>query len=74
MLSKVISENPQLKRMIIDQPQELIKNLDAAPDLKKMFEGVDIKQNGKDQYFSPLRTSDLYRFCVPQSFMHSGMR
>jgi diadenosine tetraphosphate (Ap4A) HIT family hydrolase len=42
-LTKIIAENPELKRMIIEQPDELIKNLPTAPDLQKIFHGVDIK-------------------------------
>jgi histidine triad (HIT) family protein len=41
-LSKLIAENPELRRMIIDNPEELIKNLPSAPDLQKLFAGVDI--------------------------------
>lgn len=42
-LTKVIGENAELRRMIIDNPDELIRNLPAAPDLQRLFEGVDIK-------------------------------
>ena len=41
-LITIISQNPELQKMIIEQPDELIKNLPAAPDLAKLFEGVDI--------------------------------
>ena len=41
-LSKIIAENPELRTMILEQPDELIKNLPAAPDLAKLFAGVDI--------------------------------
>lgn len=41
-LTKIISENAELRRMIIEQPDELIKNLPAAPDLQRLFQGVDI--------------------------------
>ncbi len=42
MLSKAINENPELRRMIIEQPEELIKNLPSAPDIQRLFKGVDI--------------------------------
>lgn len=41
-LTKLISENDELRRMIINNPNELIKNLPAAPDLQRAFAGVDI--------------------------------
>jgi diadenosine tetraphosphate (Ap4A) HIT family hydrolase len=41
-LTKIIAENPELKQMIIENPDELVKNLPSAPDLQRVFEGVDI--------------------------------
>lgn len=58
-LSKAISENQELRRMIIEQPDELMKNLHAAPDIQALFQGVDIKalsQKLKEQE-EPIATS-----------------
>jgi hypothetical protein len=43
-LSQAIASNPELRKMIVEQPEELIANLPVAPDLAKLFAGVDVKK------------------------------
>lgn len=42
-LTDAINSHPDLKQMIINNPNELIANLHGAPDLAALFKGVDIK-------------------------------
>ncbi|MBN2142502.1 HIT domain-containing protein [Candidatus Woesearchaeota archaeon] len=41
-LAKMILDNPQLKDMILNEPERFKATLEANPDLKKLFVGVDI--------------------------------
>jgi len=41
-LIKTISQYPELRKILVEQPEELIKNLPSAPDLQRLFQGVDI--------------------------------
>jgi histidine triad (HIT) family protein len=41
-LTQILAENEELRRMIIDHPDDFVKNLPAAPDLQQLFQGVDI--------------------------------
>jgi histidine triad (HIT) family protein len=42
-LSTVLSANPELRRMLIEQPREFRKQLASAPDVARLFADVDIE-------------------------------
>jgi len=46
-LAQAIEQNPWLKKMLIENPEEVKKGLDSNPEVKKMFEGVDINALSK---------------------------
>lgn len=41
-LAKYIDENPNIKDMIVNNPEEFKKELENNPELKKMFQGINI--------------------------------
>jgi len=43
-LAKFIDEHPEVKEKIINQPEEFKKELEANPELKKMFRGININK------------------------------
>jgi histidine triad (HIT) family protein len=46
-LTRALAEHPELMKMVIEQPEELIKNMHVAPELQKLFQGVDIMKLSK---------------------------
>ncbi|MBW2991052.1 HIT domain-containing protein [Candidatus Woesearchaeota archaeon] len=43
-LAEFIDKNPEIKNMIINNPEEFKKQLEANAELKKMFEGININK------------------------------
>ncbi|MBN1792834.1 HIT family protein [Candidatus Woesearchaeota archaeon] len=41
-LAKIILENPKLKELIVNSPEKFKEALGSNPDLKKIFDGVDV--------------------------------
>lgn len=41
-LEKALNEQPELRQILTESPEEFVKNLHVAPELQQLFRGVDI--------------------------------
>jgi hypothetical protein len=41
-LEKALAEQPELRQILIESPEDFVKNLHVAPELQQLFRGVDV--------------------------------